>query len=133
MSTVATVSLAVIAATCVIAVGTFVVFLFYLWRLALRAEAVLQLVQESLPGLLVEARAILTRLDREVLREVVRTVEHVSTAVETGVGVVTQVQSLARRLALGMLAPRVATAAGVLSAIREGLHWFRPTGNGKKR
>jgi hypothetical protein len=133
MSTVATVSLAVIAATCLVAVGAFVAFLVYLFRLVRRAEAVLQIAQDGLPDLLRDARAILTRLDREVLCEVVRTVERVSTAVGTSLGVVTQMQTTARRLAQSMLVPRMATAAGVFSAIREGLHWFRPTGNGKRR
>src|SRR5437870_4664208 len=53
MGTVATVSLAIIAATCVIAVGAFIVLAYYLWRVMARAEAMLELVQRSLPGLII--------------------------------------------------------------------------------
>jgi hypothetical protein len=133
MSTVATVSLAVIAATCVISLAALVAFVVYLWRLLGRLEAMVRLVEEALPDLVRDARGILTRVDREVLGEVVRTVEQVSAAVGSGLTVFGQVQTTARRLAQSLFVPRVATAAGVLSAIREGLNWFRPMGNGRRR
>jgi uncharacterized protein YoxC len=133
MSTVAPVSLAVIAATCVISVAALVVFLVYLRRVLGRVEGMLRLLEAALPDLLRNARDILTRVDRDVLGEVVRTVEQVSAAVGSGLTVFGQVQMTARRLALGLLVPRVANAAGVLSAIREGLNWLRPVGNGRRR
>jgi len=129
MSTVANVSLAIIAATCIIAVGAFIVFLVYLWRVLARVESMLMLVHRSLPGLLSDTRSILTKIDRDILGELARTVTHVTTFVGTGVSAVENVQSTARRVIL----PQVATAIGLLSAIREGLNWFRPAGDGKRR
>jgi uncharacterized protein YoxC len=129
MSTVANVSLAIIAATCVIAVGAFLVFLVYLWRVLARVESMLMLVHRSLPGLVTDTRSILTKIDRDILGEVARTVTHVSTVVGTGVSAVEHVQSTARRVIL----PQMATAIGLLSAIREGLNWFRPAGDGRRR
>lgn len=129
MSTVANVSLAIIAATCVISVGAFLVFLVYLWRVLARVESMLMLVHRSLPGLVSDTRSILTKIDRDILGEVARTVEHVTTVVGTGVSAVEHVQSTARRVIL----PQMATAIGLLSAIREGLNWFRPAGDGRRR
>jgi uncharacterized protein YoxC len=129
MSTVANVSLAIIAVTCVIAVGAFVVFLVYLWRVLARVESMLMLVHRSLPGLVTDTRSILTKIDRDILGEVARTVTHVSSVVGTGVSAVEHVQSTARRVIL----PQMATAIGLLSAIREGLNWFRPAGDGRRR
>jgi uncharacterized protein YoxC len=133
MSTVADVSLAIIAATCIISVGAFVVFLVYLWRVLARVEAMLMLVHRSLPDLLSDTRLILTKIDRDILGEVARTVTHVSTVVGTGVSAVEHVQSTARRVTQSVILPQMATAIGLLSAIREGLNWFRPAGDGKRR
>lgn len=133
MSTVAAVSLAIIAATCVIAVGAFIVFLVFLWRVVARAEAILALLQRALPGLVTDSRAMLARVDREILGEVVRTVHHVTAVVGSGVSTLEQVQSNARRVTQDMILPQVATALGLWAAIREGLNWFRPAGDGKRR
>ena len=133
MGTVATVSLAIIAATCVIAVGAFVVLAYYLWRVMARAEAMLELVQRSLPGFIGDARAMLNRADREILGEVARTVARVGAVVGTGVIVMEQTQTAARRVAHAVVGSQVANALGVLAAIREGLGWFRPQGDGKRR
>jgi hypothetical protein len=133
MSTVAAVSLAIIAATCVIAVGAFVVFLVFLWRVVARAEAILALLQRALPGLVTDSRAMLDRVDREILGEVARTVHQITAVVGSGVSTLEQVQSNARRVTQNMILPQVATALGLWAAIREGLNWFRPTGDGKRR
>ncbi len=133
MSTVAAVSLAIIAATCIIAVGAFVVFLVYLWRVLGRVEAMLTLVQRALPGVLTDARAILTKIDREILGEVARTVTHVTTVVGSGISAVENAQSTARRITQGVILPQMASAIGLLAALRESLTWFRPTGDGKRR
>lgn len=133
MSTVAAVSLAIIAATCIIAVGAFVVFLVYLWRVLGRVEAMLMLVQRALPGVLSDGRAILTKIDREILGEVAQTVTQVTTAVRSGVSAVEHAQTTTRRIAQHVILPQLATAIGLLTAIREGLAWFRPAGDGKRR
>lgn len=133
MSTVAAVSLAVIAATCIIAVGAFIVFLVYLWRILGRIEAMLTLVQRALPGLLTDARTILTKIDREILGEVARTLTHVTTVVGSGINAVEHAQSTARRITQGVILPQMASALGLLAAIRESLNWFRPAGDGKRR
>ncbi len=136
MGTVATVSLAIIAATCIIAVGAFVVLAFYLWRVLARAEAMLDLVQRALPGFISDARAMLNRADREVLGELARTVARVGAVVGTGITAVEQTQTAARRVAQAVVGTQVANAMGVLAVIREGLGWFRPhgpQGDGKRR
>lgn len=133
MGTVATVSLAIIAATCIIAVGAMVVLAVYLWRILTRVEAMLALVQRSLPGLIADARAMLTKADREILGEVARTVTQLSAIVGAGITAVEQAQTAARRVAHAVSGPPVANAMGVLAAIREGLTWFRPHGDGRRR
>jgi hypothetical protein len=136
MGTVATVSLAIIAGTCVIATVVTVVLAFYLWRILGRAEAMLDLVQRALPGFIADARAMLSRADREILGEMARTVARVGTVVGTGITAVEQTQTAARRVAQAMVGTQVANAMGLLAAIREGLGWFRPhgpQGDGKRR
>jgi uncharacterized protein YoxC len=133
MGTVATVSLAIIAATCIIAVGALVVLVVYLWRVLARVEALLALVQRSLAGLIAETRAMLNRADREILGEVARTVTQLSAVVGTGITAVEQAQTTARRVAQAVIGPQVANAMGVLAAIRESLGWFRSHGDGKRR
>lgn len=133
MGTVATVSLAIIAATCIIAVGAMVVLAVYLWRILARVEAMLVLVQRSLPGVIADVRAIVTKADREVLGEVVRTVTQLSSMVDSGITAVEQAQTTARRVAHAVTGAPVANAMGVLAAIREGLTWFRPQGDGRRR
>lgn len=133
MGTVATVSLAIIAATCIIAVGAFVVLAYYLWRVMVRAEAMLELVQRSLPGFIGDARAMLNRADREIVGELARTVARMGAVVGTGVAAMEQTQTAARRVAQAVVGSQVANAMGVLAAIREGLGWFRTHGDGKRR
>jgi len=132
MSTVANVSLAIIAATCVIAVVAFVVFLYYVWRAVRRAEAILALVQRALPGLAIDLRGILDKLDQEILEEAIRTLRRVSVVIGSGVSTIEQVQQTARRVAQDVILPPMTTAAGVFAVIREGLQWFRPGGDGHK-
>jgi uncharacterized protein YoxC len=133
MSTVATVSLVVIAATCIIAVVAFVVFLALLWRVVSRVEAILTLVQRALPGMVIDARRILTKVDQEILGEVVRNLERVSAVIGSGASTLEHMQRTVRRVAQDVILPPMATAAGLLSAIREGLQWFRPSGDGSRR
>jgi uncharacterized protein YoxC len=133
VTTVATVSLAIIAATCLISVAAFVVFLVYLWRVLARVEAMLMLIQRSLPGLMSDTRSIMTKIDRDILGEVARTVTQVSAVVGSGVSAVTHVQTTARRVTQGVILSQLANAIGLLSAVREGLTWFRPAGDGKRR
>jgi uncharacterized protein YoxC len=133
VTTVAAVSLAIIAATCLISVAAFVVFLVYLWRVLARVEAMLMLIQRSLPGLMSDTRSIMTKIDRDILGEMARAVTQVTAVVGTGVNAVTHVQTTARRVTRGVILSQMANAIGLLSAIREGLTWFRPAGDGKRR
>jgi uncharacterized protein YoxC len=133
VTTVAAVSLAIIAATCLISVAAFVVFLVYLWRVLARVEAMLMLIQRSLPGLMSDTRSIMTKIDRDILGEMARAVTQVAAVVGTGVNAVTHVQTTARRVTQGVILSQMANAIGLLSAIREGLTWFRPAGDGKRR
>ena len=132
MSTVASVSLAIIAATSVIAVVAFVVFLYYGWRTVRRAEAILALVQRALPGLATDLRAMLDKVDQEILEETIRTLRRVSVVIGSGVSTIEQVQQTARRVAQDVILPPMSTAAGVFAVIREGLQWFRPGGDGHR-
>ena len=133
MSTVATISLAVIAATCVISMAAFVLFVLVSWRLVRQVQTILAEVERALPGLINGARGILTRVDQEIVGDAIRTFHRVSTVVDSGVDTVEQVQSTARRVARVVILPQVATAAGLVAAIREGLGWLRPGGNGNRR
>jgi hypothetical protein len=60
-------------------------------------------------------------------------VTQVTAVVGTGVNAVTHVQTTARRVTQGVILSQMANAMGLLSAIREGLTWFRPAGDGKRR
>ena len=133
MSTIATISLAVIAATCVISMAAFVLFLLGSWRLARHVQTILTQVEGAVPEVINSARGILTRVDQEIVGDAIRTFHRVSTAVDSGVDAVEQVQSTARRVARVVILPQVATAAGLVAAIREGLGWLRPGGDGKRR
>jgi hypothetical protein len=133
MSTIATISLAVIAATCVISMAAFVLFLLASWRLARNVQTILTQVQGALPEVISSVRGILTRVDQEIVGDAIRTFHRVSTAVDSGVDTVEQVQSTARRVARVVILPQVATAAGLVAAIREGFGWLRSGGNGKRR
>jgi hypothetical protein len=133
MSTIATISLAVIAATCVISMAAFVLFVLVSWRLVRQVQTILAEVERALPGLINGARGILTRVDQEIVGDAIRTFHRVSTVVDSGVDTVEQVQSTARRVARVVILPQVATAAGLVAAIREGLGWLRPGGNGNRR
>lgn len=130
--TVADVSLVIIAATCVISVVSFIVLGVLLWRVISRVEAMLTVIHEALPELVTDTRAILARVDGEIVGEVARAVHNVTSVVGTGVSTLEQVGSTARRAA-DVVLPPLATAVGLLAAIREGLAWFRPGGNGKRR
>ena len=133
MSTVATVSLAVIAATCVISMTAFVLFLFLSWRLLQRVQTILMLVERALPEIIAGTRGIMTRIDQEIVGDAIRAFHRVNAAVSSGMDTVQQVQSAARRVARLVILPQMATAAGLAAAIREGLGWLRPGGNGKRR
>ena len=133
MSTIATISLAVIAATCVISMAAFLLFLVASWRLVRHIQIILANVEQALPALIGSARGILTRIDQEIVGDAIRTFQHVSTVVDSGVDTVEHVQNMARRVARVVVLPQVATAAGEVAAIREGLGWLRPGGNGKRR
>jgi len=133
MSTIATISLAVIAATCVISMAAFVLFVLVSWRLVRQVQTIVAEVERALPGLINGARGILTRVDQEIVGDAIRTFHRVSTVVDSGVDTVEQVQSTARRVARVVILPQVATAAGLVAAIREGLGWLRPGGNGNRR
>ena len=131
--TVADVSLAIIAAACIISVGALIVFVVLLWRVTSRVEAVLTVIQRALPEFVTDFRSILARVDNEIVGEVARAVNQVTSAVGAGVSTLEQMQSTARRVAADVVLPQVATAVGLLSEIREGLAWFRPGGDGKRR
>jgi hypothetical protein len=133
MSTVATVSLAVIAATCVISMAAFVLFLFLSWQLLQRVQTILMLVERALPEIIAGTRGIMTKIDQEIVGDAIRAFHRVNAVVGSGMDTVQQVQSAARRMARLVILPQVATAAGLAAAIREGLGWLRPGGNGKRR
>lgn len=131
MLTVATISLAIIAATCIIVAAVIVFFIVRLWRLVSRAEAILGLVQHAVPGYLDEVQGMLTKIDREILGDIVRTLRRTTAVVGAGVDTLAQVQDRARRVAEGVIYPPVAAAAGLFAVLREGLTWFRSEGDGK--
>jgi len=113
--------------------AAFVLFVLVSWRLVRQVQTILAEVERALPGLINGARGILTRVDQEIVGDAIRTFHRVSTAVDSGVDTVEQVQSTARRVARVVILPQVATAAGLVAAIREGFGWLRSGGNGKRR
>ena len=121
-------SLAVIAAACVAAVLVAIPVLVQIRRTAARAESLLTQVETTLPALLVELREATARAERTMdamdgLRETVERMDRLTVAA-------TRTFELAgiamRHVAADLLAPSVANAAGLLAAVREGIHWVWP-------
>ncbi len=139
MSTVADVSLAVIALVAVLVVIVAIPVLIQVGRAAKQAELALGRINGALPSLLMEIRTILgsvaesVRHSSETLRGFSDTLHNLSASIErldrfmnSTARTVEGVQTSARQMAEQIIMPSVATAAGVLSVLRESMQWIRP-------
>ena len=117
------VSLVVIAAAFVVAVAALVPVLIQLRRTAIRAETALQAV----PGVLADLDVLIARLNKttETVGSVAASVERLDglakSAVETAEGVLETFRVVAR----DVVVPSIASVAGLMSAVREGVTFGR--------
>ncbi len=125
---IAEVSLAVIAVAFVVVAIALIPVLRQIRRTARRGEAVLTSVNETLPDLLIETRIILESLRKAAgtLQELAGSIERLDRFVDTAARTAENVRESARQMAQDVIMPSVATAAGVLAALREGIQWIRP-------
>ncbi|HYM70910.1 MAG TPA: hypothetical protein VEZ44_15035 [bacterium] len=121
-------SLAVIAVAVAAAVAALVPALLQIRRTAMRAEAVLARVDGALPSLVRDLDGLIKQLSRTTdtvanLAASVERLEKLSTsAVRSVDGVLETIGHAARDVVL----PSLASVAGFVSVLREGMEWVRP-------
>lgn len=128
MPGIAEVSLAVIAAASVVAVAAAIPALVQIRRTAARAETLLVQVEQTLPALLVELRAVTAKADRTVaaMAGLAETMDRMDRLTASAARTVEQAGTAARQWTAWLIAPSVANAAGLLTVLREGLRWMWP-------
>jgi uncharacterized protein YoxC len=126
--TVADLSLAVIALACVVAVIALVPVLLQLRRTAMRAEAVLARVDVALPSVLRDLEALIKQLARatDTVSGLAASVERLEKLSTTAVHSMNGVLETVGRAARDVILPSLASVAGVVSMLREGVDWVRP-------
>jgi predicted PurR-regulated permease PerM len=118
VGTIASVSLAVMAAAAVAAVLLAVPVLVQIRRTAARAESVLAYVEGTLPGLVAELRQAAARSERAL-----EAVERVDRLAAAAARTLQFTGAAMRRLAADVVAPSAANAAGLLAGLRAGIQW----------
>ncbi|HLW48882.1 MAG TPA: hypothetical protein VKW09_14090 [bacterium] len=122
------ISLAVIAAACVVAAGAGVPALVQFRRTAARAENVLAELERTLPALVIEARAVTARADRTLaaMDGVLDTIARMDRLTTAAARSLEGAGAIMRQMAAGTIAPTVTNAVGLLAALREGIQWIWP-------
>ncbi|HLJ59241.1 MAG TPA: hypothetical protein VKZ50_05870 [bacterium] len=118
MSNIADVSLAIIAATCLIAVAVMLTILVIAWRIAMRIHALLSVADHALPNLVTNLRTVSGRV-----QDALETVAKTHALLLSGIA---RLENATRHLIRDVLQPTVASGVGVLAAFREGCRWIRP-------
>jgi len=121
---VAEVILAVIALAIVVTVVVLIPVLVQVRRTAKQAETVLVSLDGTLPALIAEVRTVIQTVDVTLgaIRELAGSLEQLDRFVTSAAQTVEGVRSSALRVAQDVM-PSVATAAGVIAALRESLQW----------
>lgn len=111
---VAEVSLAVIALAIIVTVIALIPVFAQVRRTVKQAETVLVSLDGTLPALIAEVRTVIKTVDvtAESLRDLAGSLERLDRFVTSAV-----------QTAEGVVMPSVATAAGVIAALRESLQW----------
>jgi uncharacterized protein YoxC len=125
---VADLSLAVIALAFAAAVIALVLALLQIRRTAMRAEAVLASVDGALPTLMKDLDGLIKQLNRttDTVASLAASVERLEQMSTSAVRRVDGVLDTIGRTARDVLLPSLASVAGVVSVLREGVEWVRP-------
>lgn len=118
MSSVADVSLAIIAATCVIAVIVMLAILVIVWRIAIRIHALLSVANRTLPELIVSLQTVFGHV-HEALGTIAKTHARLLSGID-------RLENATHHVIRDIIRPTAATGAGVLAALREGCRRVRP-------
>jgi uncharacterized protein YoxC len=119
------ISLAVIAAASVIAVLAAIPAIVQMRRTAARAERLFTDMEDTLPTLLTEVRALVARTDRtlDATDRLIDSVERMDRLLGVAGRTVEQAGAAMRYLTTDV-GPSVANAASLFSALREGIQWI---------
>jgi uncharacterized protein YoxC len=122
---------AVVAAAVVVGVIVFAGVALQLRRLFGRVETTLAITNQSLPGILLESRQLIAKLDRasDSLVAVSERLARLDRVITSAADVLEGLRG-ALRQTRNVFMPSVANAAGVLAALREGVQWVRPRRDG---
>lgn len=128
MASIADLSLAVIAVASVVAVLAAMPVLVQLRRTAARAESVLSQVEGTLPALITELREATAKAERamDAMGGLAETVERMARLTTATARTVELAGAAMRYMAADVVGPSVANAAGLLTALREGIQFLWP-------
>ena len=128
MASIADLSLAVIAVASVVAVLAAMPVLVQLRRTAARAESVLSQVEGTLPALITELREATAKAERamDAMGGLAETVERTVRLTTATARTVELAGAAMRYMAADVVGPSVANAAGLLTALREGIQFLWP-------
>jgi len=122
---------ALVAASVVFGVIVFAGVTMQLRRLLGQVHTTLAITNESLPGILVETRQLIAKLDTasDGLVQVSERLSRLEGGINSAADIIEGLRG-ALRQTRNVVLPGVANAAGVLAALREGMHWVRPRRDG---
>jgi uncharacterized protein YoxC len=128
MASIADLSLAVIAVASVVALLAAVPVLVQLRRTAARAESVLSRVEGTLPALITELREATAKAERtmDAIGGLAEAVERMDRLTAATARTVELAGAAMRYMAADVVGPSVASAAGLLTALREGIQFLWP-------
>jgi hypothetical protein len=128
MPSIADLSLAVIAAASVVAVLMAAPVFVQIRRTAARAEALLSRVENTLPALIMELREATAKAGRtmDAMDGFAQTIERVDRLTTATARTVELAGAAMRHMAADVVGPSVANAAGLFTALREGIQYLWP-------
>ena len=128
MPSIAELSLAVLAAASVVAVLVSLPVLAQIRRTAARAESLLEQVEGTLPALISELREATAKAERtmDAMHGLAGTIERLDRLTAATVRTMELASAAMRYVAWDVVGPSVASAAGVLGVLREGIQYLWP-------
>src|SRR5579864_1490974 len=128
MPPIADLSLAVIAAASIVAVVVAVPVFMQLRRTAARAESLLSRVESTMPALITELREATAKAERtmDAMGSLAEAVERMDRLTAATARTVELAGAAMRYMAADVVGPSVANAAGLLTALREGIQFLWP-------